>query len=197
MFESLDDLTLTSALLIAISPAVWNGIGRLEYSTKIISRTFGSNVLGCYFLTLLVMIVSRTRDIVFTMVVLRNQQQYTVPFGLNYIIGTLCFLAGILLVIASNNKLGLLGTHMGDHFGIYLDEKITSFPFNILENPMYTGSSMAMLGIALFFNSLTGILLSVFTFIIYNAYSKLYEERFTSYVYSQKGEKEKLHAKRK
>ena len=37
----------------------------------------------------------------------------------------------------------------GDHFGIYLDSKVTSFPFNVLEHPMYTGATLNFLGSAL------------------------------------------------
>ena len=37
----------------------------------------------------------------------------------------------------------------GDHFGIYLDAKVTSFPFNVLEHPMYTGATLNFLGSAL------------------------------------------------
>lgn len=37
----------------------------------------------------------------------------------------------------------------GDYFGILLDEKVTVFPFNIMENPMYWGSTANYLGLAL------------------------------------------------
>ena len=195
MFETISNLPLLSILLIAVAPSVWNGIGRFEYSTKLISRAFGSNIKGCYFLTILVMIVSRTRDLVFAMVVLQNRNQYEVPGTINFILGAVLFTAGIMLVVISNNKLGLLGTHMGDHFGIFLDAKITSFPFNILENPMYTGSFMGMLGFAIFFNSFTGIKLALFALLVYNLYSKLYEEKFTTYIYEQKAEREKVKQK--
>lgn len=196
MLESLNDLTLTSAALITIAPAVWNGIGRFEYATKAISGAFGSNVLGCYFLTTLVMLVSRTRDVVFMMVVLRNMEQYAVPLGLNYFVGVVLVAVGMTFVVSSNYKLGILGTHMGDHFGLYLDAKLTCFPFSVLENPMYTGSATAMLGFAVMFNSAIGVALALFAFVVYNAYSKLYEERFTSYIYEQKAKNELKKAKK-
>ena len=37
----------------------------------------------------------------------------------------------------------------GDHFGIYLDAKVTSFPYNVLEHPMHTGGVLNFLGSAL------------------------------------------------
>lgn len=38
---------------------------------------------------------------------------------------------------------------LGDYFGILMDEKVTAFPFNIIENPMYWGSTANYLGLAL------------------------------------------------
>lgn len=37
----------------------------------------------------------------------------------------------------------------GDYFGILMDKKVTAFPFNIMENPMYWGSTANYLGLAL------------------------------------------------
>lgn len=37
----------------------------------------------------------------------------------------------------------------GIYFGIVMDEKVTSFPFNLAENPMYWGSTANYLGLAL------------------------------------------------
>ncbi|CAJ0968134.1 unnamed protein product, partial [Ranitomeya imitator] len=36
-----------------------------------------------------------------------------------------------------------------DYFGILMEEKVTGFPFNIMENPMYWGSTANYLGLAL------------------------------------------------
>jgi len=44
------------------------------------------------------------------------------------------------------------GTFLGDYCGILLDAKITGFPFNVLDNPMYVGSSMSFLGTSLWYD---------------------------------------------
>lgn len=62
---------------------------------------------------------------------------------------SLCFLAGSILVLSSMYKLGVVGTYLGDHFGILMDSRITSFPFNVVEHPMYYGSTLCFLSIAL------------------------------------------------
>ena len=37
------------------------------------------------------------------------------------------------------------GTFLGDYFGILMKEKVTGFPFNVLDNPMYVGSTLLFL----------------------------------------------------
>lgn len=37
----------------------------------------------------------------------------------------------------------------GDYFGILMEKKVTGFPFNFMDNPMYWGSTANYLGLAL------------------------------------------------
>ena len=37
----------------------------------------------------------------------------------------------------------------GDYFGLLLKKRVTGFPFNIMNNPMYWGSTMNFLGYSL------------------------------------------------
>jgi hypothetical protein len=56
---------------------------------------------------------------------------------------------------------------LGDYFGILMDERVTSFPFNVLDNPMYYGSSMVFLSTALWYASPVGIILTGWAFTLY------------------------------
>lgn len=38
---------------------------------------------------------------------------------------------------------------LGDYFGILMEDRVTSFPFNVNENPMYNGTVMIFLGTAM------------------------------------------------
>lgn len=38
---------------------------------------------------------------------------------------------------------------IGDYFGILMEDRVTSFPFNVNENPMYNGTVMIFLGTAM------------------------------------------------
>lgn len=63
--------------------------------------------------------------------------------------------------------LGLTGTYLGDYFGILMDAPVTSFPFNISGAPMYWGSTLSFLAVALYKGSVAGLLLTAEVFIMY------------------------------
>jgi methylene-fatty-acyl-phospholipid synthase len=64
--------------------------------------------------------------------------------------------------------LGVTGTYLGDYFGILMDKMVTGFPFNILDNPMYIGSTMCFLAHSLWYApSSTSSLAFVFIFFLH------------------------------
>jgi len=48
---------------------------------------------------------------------------------------------------------------IGDYFGILMDSRVTSFPFNTMNNPMYNGSTIVFFALALWYGPL--VLLSL------------------------------------
>ena len=74
---------------------------------------------------------------------------------------------GQLFVLSSFWKLGLTGTYLGDYFGILMSEPVTSFPFNVLADPMYVGSSICFLGLSFYYNSLQGFVFTLAVYIVY------------------------------
>lgn len=63
--------------------------------------------------------------------------------------------------------LGLTGTYLGDYFGILMDHRVTSFPFSIIDAPMYYGSTLSFLGTAILYGKPAGILLTVEVLVVY------------------------------
>lgn len=68
---------------------------------------------------------------------------------------------GNILVLSSMYALGITGTYLGDYFGILMEERVTSFPFNITDAPMYYGSTLSFLGTAILYGKPAGVLLTV------------------------------------
>lgn len=84
----------------------------------------------------------------------------------NYI-GYALIVSGNVLVLSSMWALGLTGTYLGDYFGILMDHRVTSFPFNITEAPMYYGSTLSFLGTAILYGKPAGILLTLEVLALY------------------------------
>lgn len=71
------------------------------------------------------------------------------PLQLHLTVPLVLFIIGQTFVITSTLALGVTGTFLGDYFGILMDSRVEGFPFNVLENPMYTGSTLCFIATAL------------------------------------------------
>jgi len=86
--------------------------------------------------------------------------------------------------VSSSWALGVLGTYNGDYFRILMEERITQFPFSVVSNPMYLGSTLLFVAHAIWHHSPTGLLLSAWVYFMYRV-GLLFEEPFTGYIYAQ------------
>ena len=68
-----------------------------------------------------------------------------------------------------------------------MDEMVTSFPFNILRNPMYVGSSMSFFGAAFWYGKPVGFMLSLEVAIMY-FFAIILEQPFTTKIYKMRDE---------
>ena len=92
---------------------------------------------------------------------------------------------GGFLVLSSVWSLGFYNTFLGDYFGILLDTRVTGFPFNVVEDPMYWGAFLIYVGDAIRYASGVALLLSLLIGLSYAVAAKL-EESFTAKIYAQK-----------
>ncbi|MBW03583.1 Phosphatidylethanolamine N-methyltransferase, partial [Eschrichtius robustus] len=104
---------------------------------------------------------------------------------LAYRVGLALLGVGGVFVLSSFLALGFTGTFLGDYFGILKEARVTTFPFSILDNPMYWGSTANYLGWAIMHASPAGLLLTTVVALIYTV-AILYEEPFTAEIYRQK-----------
>ncbi|CAG8443041.1 817_t:CDS:10 [Ambispora leptoticha] len=184
--------------LISSDEAPDSNISKYEADqTKFITRLAGGDpFLGCYALAVTIFSLGIFRDYLYKKA-LENQPQHP---GLqnDYVRGAaiVLFLAGNVFVLSSMYALGVTGTYLGDYFGILMNERVTSFPFNVLENPMYYGSTMVFAATALWFACPAGLVLTAWAFFCYIVALR-FEGPFTTMIYerrdaaSAKAEKEK------
>jgi hypothetical protein len=138
----------------------------VEYHNKTLTRVFGSPRAGCYFLAFCIFSCGLFRDhlCVFPLTfpstiahilgryqsALQNQpRQALLPAPLATLVPAALFAAGQTLVLSSTWALGVTGTFLGDYFGILMAARVEGFPFNVLRDPMYVGSTLCFAATAL------------------------------------------------
>ncbi|KIY65554.1 phospholipid methyltransferase [Cylindrobasidium torrendii FP15055 ss-10] len=95
------------------------------------------------------------------------------------------FAFGQTLVVTSTWALGITGTFLGDYFGILMDARVEGFPFNILDNPMYVGSTMCFLAVSLWQTSVAGLAITAYVYVVY-AIALRFEEPWTTEIYAKR-----------
>ncbi|EDO18007.1 hypothetical protein Kpol_1054p55 [Vanderwaltozyma polyspora DSM 70294] len=176
-----------SIFFVAFNPIFWNIVARLEYSTHFLTKLAGSAKRGCYLLAMTIFSLGLVRDYFFEQAL---HNQFSSPYLQNeYVkmVGVTLFGFGQLLVLTSMYQLGITGTYLGDYFGILMDERVTAFPFNVSNNPMYQGSTLSFLGTALIYGKSAGLLVAFMVQTMYNLALKL-EEPFTAQIYAKRDE---------
>lgn len=159
---------IETVLLTFVNVLVWIVLPKLQYKYNIISRFVGHDLgRAADILAYLFIHIATYRNYCFTEAIMNNKQ-FSSEFSFVYsLVGIMFILFGGYLIIISFVKLGLRGMYFGDHFGFLLKNKITSFPYNVLENPQYIGNTLLYFGIAILFKSYTGIFLTALIYLSY------------------------------
>ncbi|KAH9476783.1 Phosphatidyl-N-methylethanolamine N-methyltransferase [Psilocybe cubensis] len=197
-FQSLVDVNKTSLyislLSIAFNPTAWNIVARNEYKNKTITRIFGGNArYGCYFLALSIFSFGMLRDSLYRQALLEQPQQAILPKEYATIVPVVLFVIGQIFVVTSTWALGITGTFLGDYFGILMDQRVEGFPFNVLRDPMYVGSTMCFAATALWYERPAGLFITLYVYILY-VIALRFEGPFTDMIYSRRAEKAKAKA---
>ncbi|KAM0756129.1 phospholipid methyltransferase [Meredithblackwellia eburnea MCA 4105] len=169
---------------ILFNPIFWNIVARQEFKNKILTKLAGGNAyLGCYILALTIFSLGILRDHLYKVALESQPKLDLLAYTEFKLLAIVSFVVGGVLVLSSMWALGVTGTYLGDYFGILMDEKVESFPFNVTANPMYYGSTLSFLGTALWYESPVGLFLTVIVFIEYKI-ALLFEEPFTANIYA-------------
>ncbi|XP_046532413.1 phosphatidylethanolamine N-methyltransferase isoform X4 [Equus quagga] len=180
-----DPRFVAAVLAITFNPLFWNVVARWEQKTRKLSRAFRSPYLACYSLGCAILLLNFLRSHCFTQAMLSQPKMESLDNPVAYCVGLALLGVGTVFVLSSFFALGFTGTFLGDYFGILKEARVTTFPFNLLDNPMYWGSTANYLGWAIMHASPAGLLLTMVVALIY-VVAVLYEEPFTAEIYRQK-----------
>ncbi|KAG0640085.1 phospholipid methyltransferase-domain-containing protein [Tuber brumale] len=177
---------LVAAGSIAFNPVFWNVVARQEYHNKVLTKLFGGNSrYGCYFLAAVIFGIGIFRDFLYEQALRQQPSLDVLQTDAVKLAALALFFSGNVLVLTSMWALGFTGTYLGDYFGILMDHRVTSFPFNVTDAPMYYGSTMAFLGSALWFAKPAGLLLTAEVFTVYKI-ALMFEDPFTGAIYAKR-----------
>jgi methylene-fatty-acyl-phospholipid synthase len=187
MFVINDSHLYYTCLIIILCPLIWNILARLchKFIPKKTSKT--KRYIICYLLTIWIFSFSSYRDYLIRQTI-QNQPKIIISEDYSILIEFIAiglFLLGQIFVLSSFYKLGITGTFLGDYCGILMNAPVTTFPFNILTNPMYIGSTLSFLALALYYSSPIGFLLTIEIYIVYRI-ALLFEEPYTKRIYEEK-----------
>lgn len=143
-----------------------------EYRSHVLTKLAGNNALrACAGFATTIFSLGILRDYLYVYAIEVQPMLPLLENNVFKVIAVLLFLVGNVLVLSSMWALGVTGTYLGkkknsqrtrvlthsffhligDYFGILKDSRVTGFPFNICENPMYTGCTLSFLGTALWY----------------------------------------------
>ncbi|GAA5865054.1 hypothetical protein JCM8547_007696 [Rhodosporidiobolus lusitaniae] len=171
---------------IIFNPLFWNIIARQEYKNKILTKlAFGRPYWGCYMLAVTIFSLGIIRDHLYQKALSEQPVHPSLHYTEVKVLAAALFAVGGTLVVTSMWALGVTGTYLGDYFGILMDHKVESFPFNVTSSPMYTGSTLSFLATALWYESPAGLLLTLLVCIEYKIALR-YEDPFTGEIYAKR-----------
>lgn len=187
MFDFSDSHLHYTSLIIVLCPLIWNILARLCYLLIPKNAKKYQRYTMCYLLVIWIFSFSSYRDYLIRKTI-QSQPKFSLSETNSYLIqyaSIIIFIIGQIFVLSSFYKLGITGTFLGDYCGILMDAPVTTFPFNVLKNPMYVGSTLSFLGLALYYSSPVGLLLTVEVYLVYRI-ALLFEEPYTKWIYEQK-----------
>lgn len=178
---------ITSMIMIIICPITWNLIARWEFHSKFFTKIVGDNRLAADVFAHILIEMGIFRNYIYSKAI---QHQPSYPIDDEYkiwvsLLGYAILTFGLILVYMAYYRLGIHGIYYADYFGILFKEKVTAFPYNITDNPLYIGSTSIFLGLAILNQSPSGLLLTVLVWFMYKLASAM-ENPMTDLIYSEK-----------
>ncbi|KAJ2742576.1 Phosphatidyl-N-methylethanolamine N-methyltransferase [Coemansia sp. BCRC 34301] len=168
---------------ITFNPTAWNVAARREHHTRWLTKLCGGAQQGCYTIAVSIFTLGILRDALYNQALNDQPAAWWLDNGAVRLVAGLLFMSGMTFVVSSTYALGITGTFLGDYFGILMKKRVTGFPFNVLENPMYVGSTMSFLGTALWHAKPAGLLVTSYVWLVYWV-ALQFEGPFTSMIYA-------------
>ncbi|CAH1800200.1 unnamed protein product [Owenia fusiformis] len=179
--------------IMPFNPFSWVVVGRWEYHTRSLTKFFGSKWIACYLNGAVILVLDCYRDMKIHELLADQPKWSPLQNEFSLYIGYVIIAIGLVFTLSGWYQLGYTGVLQGDYFGIHKEERITAFPFNVLNDPLYVSFDIMALGLAFTNASFLGLLLAVYQTIIMHV-TCLAENPFTTMIYVEKAKRDKAAA---
>ncbi|KAF9975028.1 hypothetical protein BGZ73_001435 [Actinomortierella ambigua] len=195
LWETVNTPTCQLAILALIAHvANYNLTARLEHNTRVFTKVLGKNAI--YFYAVYLLLSAYIRDQIIHKAVLFDIGSFVLfPEQVATYLGAVTFVLGFLLNLWTLKALGIKGMYNGDSFGHLMDAPVVDGPYTYFQDPQYVGTTMAMLGTAIYYQSLAGYVLTIDMYIVFWISVLFFEGPHMNRIYAEKAEREKQKTK--
>ncbi|TRM61087.1 phospholipid methyltransferase-domain-containing protein [Schizophyllum amplum] len=173
---------------IAFNPTAWNIIAQNVPQQDHHAPLWREREGGLLLPRLMIFSFGVLRDTLYERALADQPRVPMLPEPFDVIVPAALGAIGQTFVVTSTWALGITGTFLGDYFGILMDHRVEGFPFNVLRDPMYVGSTMCFAAGALWYERPAGLLITAYVYIVY-IIALRFEGPFTDMIYSQRAKK--------
>ncbi|EGC32270.1 hypothetical protein DICPUDRAFT_89291 [Dictyostelium purpureum] len=180
----------TTDLIIAFIAIVlhvvnYNATAQFEYKTRTFTKIIGKQTI--YYYAVYLVISALIRDHFINAAIDKDQNSLVLfPQEVAKFFGNSCFIFGILLNIWTLKALGIKGMYNGDSFGHLMDAPVTTGPYVYFSDPQYVGTTIAAIGAAIRYQSMTGYLCSILVGIVFYISATFVETPHLNKIYSNR-----------
>ncbi|KAG0290261.1 hypothetical protein BGZ98_003540, partial [Dissophora globulifera] len=174
---------------MALHVANYNITARYEYNTHKFTQLIGKNAIYCYAVYLI--LSALVRDHFIHLAVAPDAGSFVVfPAAIATAVGATCFVLGALLNLWTLKSLGIKGMYNGDSFGFLFDAPVQDGPYKYFSDPQYVGTTLSLVGTAIYYQSIIGYILAVDMYIIFWISVMFFEGPHMRRIYAHKTKKE-------
>ncbi|KAG0364691.1 hypothetical protein BGX24_004490 [Mortierella sp. AD032] len=186
MWEKINTAPCQVAILAMILHVTnYNITARFEYNTRGFTKVIGKNAI--YFYAVYLILSALIRDHFIHLAVAPDAGSLILlPASIATVLGAVCFVSGALLNLWTLNSLGIKGMYNGDSFGFLFDAPVEDGPYKYMSDPQYVGTTLSLVGTAIYYQSVIGYVLAVDMYIIFWISVMFFEGPHMNRIYSKK-----------
>ncbi|KAF9117743.1 hypothetical protein BGW39_001845 [Mortierella sp. 14UC] len=186
MWEKINTAPCQVAILAMIlHVANYNVTARLEYNTRAFTKVIGKNAI--YFYAVYLILSALVRDHFIHLAVAPDAGSLILlPASIATVLGAICFVSGALLNLWTLKSLGIKGMYNGDSFGFLFDAPVEDGPYKYMSDPQYVGTTLSLVGTAIYYQSVIGYVLAIDMYIIFWISVMFFEGPHMRRIYSKK-----------